>query len=202
MATSIDQLTQDVAAENTVTQSLIQLLNNISAQLKAAGTDPVALKALDDSINANKAAIVQAIQQNTPQSPVIQSLLPNSGPVGTQVIITGTGFGNTQSASKISFNGVDAGIADNWTDTQISVKVPSGASTGDVLVVSNIGGSSARGTTFSVDAPVQAAPTETAPGSGVTTPAVGTQEPNPSNPASTAVPSNPNPNTTPGTPTP
>ena len=214
MSTMLDKLTQDVADENTAVASLIQLLNNISAQLQAAGTDPAKLKALDDTINSEKAAIIQAITANTPQTPTISSLLPTNGPVGSAVVINGSGFGLTQSASKVTFNGVDAGLASNWSDTQITTTVPSGATTGDVMVVTTVGGSSARGTTFSVDGtgPIaqssqagQSKPdstplpnTETEPGSGVATPQKGTQEPNPTNPDSTAVQPNPNPNQDPG----
>ena len=212
MSTMLDKLTQDVAEENNAVASLIQLLNNISAQLQAAGTDPAKLKALDDTINSEKAAIIQAITANTPQTPTISSLLPTNGPVGSTVVINGSGFGLTQSASKVTFNGVDAGLASGWSDTQITVTVPSGATTGDVMVVTTVGGSSARGTSFSVDGAgpiaqagqkadntsVPNASPETEPGSGVTTPQQGTQEPNPTNPDSTAVQQNPNPNQTPG----
>jgi len=202
MSTMLDQLTQDVADENTAVASLIQLLNNISAQLQNAGTDPVKLKALDDAINTEKAAIIQAVTANTPQTPTIASLMPTNGPVGSTVVINGSGFGLTQSASKVTFNGVDAGLASNWSDTQITTAVPSGATTGDVMVVTTVGGSSARGTSFTVDASVAAASTSTnvppagvnEPGSGVSSPASGTQVPNATNPASTAVPPNPNPN--------
>jgi len=211
MSTMLDKLTQDVADENNAVASLIQLLNNISAQLKAAGTDPEKLQALDDTINVEKAAIIQAVTTNTPQTPTIGSLLPTNGPVGSPVVINGSGFGLTQSASKVTFNGVDAGMASDWSDTQITVKVPPGATTGDVMVVTTVGGSSARGTSFSVDGTGQVAQSkvdntsdsavsssETEPGSGVGTPQKGTQEPNPTNPATTAVQQNPNPNQDPG----
>jgi len=163
MATILDQLTQDVTDENTAIASLIQLLNNISAQLQAAGTDPVKLKALDDTINAEKAAIVAAVTANTPQSPVITSLLPTNGPVGSTVIINGKGFGNTQSSSKISFNGVDAGLATDWNDTAITVAVPGGATTGPVKVVSNVGGASNTDQIFTVPDVVVAAPVAPTP---------------------------------------
>jgi hypothetical protein len=163
MATILDQLTQDVTDENTAIASLIQLLNNISAQLQAAGTDPVKLKALDDTINAEKAAIVAAVTANTPQSPVITSLLPTNGSVGSTVIINGKGFGNTQSSSKISFNGVDAGLATDWNDTAITVAVPGGATTGPVKVVSNVGGASNTDQVFTVPDVVVAAPVAPTP---------------------------------------
>jgi hypothetical protein len=66
---TLDTLTQDVADETTLDASIIALLDNISAQLKAAGNDQAKLDALDAAINANKAAIAAAIQANTPAPP-------------------------------------------------------------------------------------------------------------------------------------
>jgi hypothetical protein len=68
---TLDTLTQDVADETTLDASIIALLDNISAQLKAAGNDQAKLDALDAAINANKAAIAAAIQANTPAPPAV-----------------------------------------------------------------------------------------------------------------------------------
>ena len=65
MAT-LDDLTSAVAADATVTQSAITLLQGLAAQLAAAGTDPVALAALVDEINANTQALADAVVANTP----------------------------------------------------------------------------------------------------------------------------------------
>lgn len=86
-------------------------------------------------------------------APIINSLSPTSGPVGTSVIISGVNFGATQGSSTVTFNGVSA-TPTSWSDTQIVVAVPSGAITGPVLVtvagqISN-GGS---GPTFAVGTP-------------------------------------------------
>jgi len=171
MATLIEQLTQGVAEENTVIDSLIVLFDNFVNSATAAKTDPVALQALIDTVSAEKAKIVADVVKNTPQSPVITSLLPNSGPVGSTVIINGKGFGNTQSSSKVSFNGVDAGMATDWNDSAITVAVPGGALTGPVKVISNVGGASNTDMVFTVPdvAPVAAAPVEATP-TPVTTP--------------------------------
>lgn len=63
--------------------------------------------------------------------PQITTFSPASGPVGTQVVITGASLSQT---SKITFNSV---IATNFTvdsDTQVSVIVPAGASTAKIGV--------------------------------------------------------------------
>ena len=69
--------------------------------------------------------------------PVIASLNPTSGVVGTQVTISGGNFGEEQGDSTVTFNGVDAGAADSWIDTEIKVKVPVDATTGPVVVTVN-----------------------------------------------------------------
>jgi enamine deaminase RidA (YjgF/YER057c/UK114 family) len=62
----IDDLTQDVADESTVIDSAVQLLDNLSAQLAAAGTDPAKLAQLKSTIDANKQRLADAVQANTP----------------------------------------------------------------------------------------------------------------------------------------
>jgi len=61
----LDQLTADVAAETTVDTSVETLLTNLIAQIKAAGTDPVALKALTDTMEANASALQAAVTAGT-----------------------------------------------------------------------------------------------------------------------------------------
>src|SRR5208283_1301661 len=67
-------------------------------------------------------------------APTITSIYPASGPVGTQVTITGSGFGWNQTICTVTFNGTAAGTASSWADTSITVNVPSGATTGNVVV--------------------------------------------------------------------
>jgi len=80
--------------------------------------------------------------------PAVTYLYPTSGAAGTGVTITGTNFGATQGASTVSFNGVAAGAASGWGDTSITVTVPSGASTGNVVVT--VGGAASAGVPFTV----------------------------------------------------
>jgi hypothetical protein len=58
-----------VAAEDTVIDSAITLLQGLSAALTAAGTDPVALAALNADITAKTASLSAAITANTPAAP-------------------------------------------------------------------------------------------------------------------------------------
>jgi IPT/TIG domain/Bacterial Ig-like domain (group 2)/Galactose oxidase, central domain/Kelch motif len=78
-------------------------------------------------------------------APEIFSLSPVLGPPGTSVTISGNAFGNTQGASTVSFNGVAATIT-GWSNTSVTSVVPTGATTGPVIV--NVGGTASNGFTF------------------------------------------------------
>jgi hypothetical protein len=93
--------------------------------------------------------------------PTISNLSPASGSVGTAVTITGTGFGATQSSSTVTFNGASA-TATNWSANSISVNVPAGAASGNVVVT--VGGLSSAGMAFTVTVPLSI--TTVAPASG------------------------------------
>ena len=81
-------------------------------------------------------------------APTISSLSFSSGPVGLPVTITGFNFGATQSGGSVTFNGVAAPIT-NWAATSISVTVPTGATTGSVIVTA--GGVPSSGVSFTVN---------------------------------------------------
>jgi hypothetical protein len=66
---TLDTLTAEVANNTSVEQSAVTLLGNLKAELDAAGTDPVALKALSDQLAANDTALAAAIVANTPAAP-------------------------------------------------------------------------------------------------------------------------------------
>ena len=73
--------------------------------------------------------------------PTVASLSPATGAVGTAVTITGTNFGTAQgSSSTVTFDGVLAGTAIQWGSGAIKIAVPSGATTGNVVVT--VGGQS------------------------------------------------------------
>ncbi|MFH1777298.1 MAG: C25 family cysteine peptidase [Candidatus Omnitrophota bacterium] len=70
---------------------------------------------------------------------IISSLYPNQGYIQTNVTITGQGFGATQGASKVTFNGVEATDYLSWTGNQIEVKVPAGTTIGPVVAATVTG---------------------------------------------------------------
>ena len=77
--------------------------------------------------------------------PTITSFSPSSGPVGTVVTIKGT---NLLGATKVTFNGVKGTVTED-TATKLKVKVPIGATTGKIKVVTP-DGSVKTATAFSV----------------------------------------------------
>jgi len=79
--------------------------------------------------------------------PSISNLNPSSGPVGTSVTVSGANFGATQLNSTVTFNGVTA-FPSGWNDLTITVPVPAGASTGNVIVTVN--GLASPGVNFTV----------------------------------------------------
>jgi hypothetical protein len=66
---SVADVQADVTAQTTVIGSAVTLLQGLSAQLAAAGTDPAALDAIKASLDANTAALAAAVVANTPGAP-------------------------------------------------------------------------------------------------------------------------------------
>ena len=105
----------------------------------------------------------------TGTGPAITSLSPTSGAVGASVTITGTNFGSTQGTSTVTFNGTTATTISSWSATSIVAKVPTGATTGNVVVT--VGGVASNGSSFTVLATptiTSLSPTSGAVGASVT----------------------------------
>jgi hypothetical protein len=79
--------------------------------------------------------------------PVISSFTPTSGPVGTQVMIAGTGLTGT---TKVTFGGVKANVFNVVSGAQVKATVPTGALTGKVGITT-AGGSTTGPGTFTVN---------------------------------------------------
>jgi len=62
----------------------------------------------------------------------VSSFSPATGAVGTSVVITGTGFTNV---SGVQFNGVSASDFSTDSDTRVTATVPTGATSGPIIVV-------------------------------------------------------------------
>jgi hypothetical protein len=77
-----------------------------------------------DSVSVNSAAA---------PAPSITAVSATTGSVGSQVVITGTGFGPTQSGSTVLLNSAPVTI-NSWSASSITITIPSGATSGPLLV--------------------------------------------------------------------
>jgi len=102
-------------------------------------TGPVTVT--EDGVTSN------GVQFTVSQALSVTNISPTSGPPGTSVTITGTGFGATQSNSTIGFYGATV-TPSSWSDTQIVATFPSGASSGQVNV--GVGGMWFWGPTYTL----------------------------------------------------
>ncbi len=78
--------------------------------------------------------------------PSITSFSPTSGPVGTEVTITGNSF---TKATSVTFGGVAATSYQVISDTEVKALVPTGAVTGPIAVTTP-GGTGTSATNFTV----------------------------------------------------
>jgi hypothetical protein len=116
-----------------------------------------------DGTEAQRAASFMAV---APTLQFVNGATKPSGNVGSTVILEGLAFGDAQGPGKVRFSDgaggtIDALIADplnDWTDGFIVTTVPSGAATGDVVVVTGTGTSNAL--TFTVTTEAAFSPSE------------------------------------------
>ncbi len=62
----LDDLEASLTKETDAETAIVTLLTTVSAELKAAGTDPKRLKALQDKIDTNTSTLAAAVVANTP----------------------------------------------------------------------------------------------------------------------------------------
>jgi RHS repeat-associated protein len=75
-----------------------------------------------------------SVTSSSVTAPVIASLSTTTGPVGTQVVISGSGFGTSQGSSAVVLN--DAPVTINsWSATSITITIPTGATSGEMAVL-------------------------------------------------------------------
>jgi hypothetical protein len=74
-----------------------------------------------------------SVNSTAAPAPVISSVSATSASVGSQVVISGTGFGGAQGNSIVTLNGAMVTIS-SWSDTSITITIPAGATSGPLSV--------------------------------------------------------------------
>jgi hypothetical protein len=72
-----------------------------------------------------------SVSSTAAPAPVLASVSPAAGPVGSQVVISGTSFGASQGI--VTLNGMLATI-DSWGNTSVTITIPTGATSGPLAV--------------------------------------------------------------------
>jgi hypothetical protein len=120
----------------------ISMQQNVYIGLALSSDDNTSLAtATFDNVSMNSAA--------TP-APVVSSVSAVAGPIGGQVVITGTGFGVSQGNSIVTLNGTLVTI-NSWSDTTLTITIPSGATSGPLAVAVAPSMNSSNPATFTVN---------------------------------------------------
>lgn len=85
----------------------------------------------------------------TANTPVLTAITPNSGQAGIIVTLTGKYFGTDKTKGSVTFNSTSVTSISSWSDTEIKLTVPGGATSGLVYVTVN--GLKSNGITFTVN---------------------------------------------------
>jgi RHS repeat-associated protein len=95
----------------------------------------IGLAVTSDTTSSLSTAVFDNVSVNTISSPAptITSLSATTGSIGSQVVISGLGFGATQNGSMVLLNGAAVTI-NSWSSTSITVTIPPGATSGPMLV--------------------------------------------------------------------
>jgi hypothetical protein len=93
----------------------------------------------------------------------LTSLTPSSGTAGSQVVLTGVGFGSTQDKSIVRFGSLTAEVG-AWSDTSVEIKVPAAAAAGAYAISVETSGGVGNSLQFQVtETPPPTPPTPPAP---------------------------------------
>ena len=109
---------------------------------EGATTGPVVV-----TVGTQSSAGVTFTVTSAPSGPIISKLEPDSAPVGTEIKIKGSNFGEEEGT--VTFNGLSALEIRGWNDKKVRAVVPAGATDGPV-VVTTAGGQQSNGVTFDV----------------------------------------------------
>ncbi len=124
-----------VASQNTVT------LNDKGCVVVVATETLLKITIPADAGTGNIKVTVNGQTAETPtftfipadQPLTVTSISPTSGPRNTAVVITGTGFSATPAENTVTLNGITCTVT-NASTTQLSITIPAGAGSGNIIV--------------------------------------------------------------------
>jgi len=103
----------------------ISMAQNVYIGLAVSANNNSALvTATFDGVSVNSASA---------PAPVITTVSATAGPIGSQVVISGSGFGASQGSSVVMLNGALVTI-NSWSDKSITITIPLGATSGPLVV--------------------------------------------------------------------
>ena len=120
---------------------------NVPSATQIVATVPAGATTGPISITTGGGTATSAHDFSVIQAPTISGLTPTSGPVSTEVRVSGTGFTDL---SSVEFNGHSASVLANPAGTEIVTAVPPGATTGPISVTS-AGGTATSSSSFTVN---------------------------------------------------
>ncbi len=152
MTTSGKELSKvEILGQGFSSSSVVKFGGTAATTIVVTGTTyitaTVPAGALTGAVTVTTGATTLTSAQTFKVLPTITSFTPASGPVGTPVVITGTGLTQT---TAVKFGGVKATTFTVNSDTQITADVPTGAKTGKIAVTTK-GGSATSSTSFTVN---------------------------------------------------
>lgn len=89
-----------------------------------SGTNSTLATATFDNVSVNSASA---------PAPVITNVSATTGPVGSQVVISGSGFGSTQGSNIVTLNDTLAPV-NSWSAAAVTITIPTGATSGPLVV--------------------------------------------------------------------
>jgi uncharacterized repeat protein (TIGR03803 family) len=141
----------DILGQSLSQSTSVRFTPNVSASANVFG-DTYMTTAVPDNATTGVVKVLLTQGQLTSNqkflvTPVVLSFNPPSGPVGTQVVITGNSLAG---ATKVTFGGVKATVVSVDSYTQITATVPAKAKTGKIQVTTP-GGTADSPTPFTVN---------------------------------------------------
>jgi YD repeat-containing protein len=102
----------------------ISMAQNVYMGLAVSGSTSTAYPATFDNVSFASTGSL---------APAITAVSATTGSAGSQVVISGSGFGASQGSSIVLLQGAAATI-NSWSDMSITITIPSGATSGDLVV--------------------------------------------------------------------